>query len=249
MNRNSPVPLWALLSIGVVLLGSIYVLAQQSVAQPERSVIVRQPSELARPNVSAAANPSLAIASPTTSATLSPPFLHPAVSPTSVPLGSTSSSRLGDLRLLYPRGGEVFKINEILSIKYFVGPALKKKLKSIDSLELYLLDSNDFLVGFIGEVQSASSEFDWNPQELMHSAGMDELASPPPPGTYRLLLSARHPFVPDTTVGGGEGGDTPLDGDYQQFRGGYVMNTYTPDSAPEQLIASDVTDSPIELVK
>ena len=42
MNRNSPVPLWAVLGIGVVLVGGIYIVGQRAAVQPKASVIVGQ---------------------------------------------------------------------------------------------------------------------------------------------------------------------------------------------------------------
>lgn len=59
MNRNSPVPLWAVLSTGVVVLGSIY-------------VFVRQPRASPRPSVSATPLPTPALPTPVSSPTSSP---------------------------------------------------------------------------------------------------------------------------------------------------------------------------------
>ena len=73
MNRNNPVPLWAVFGIGVVLVGGIYVLARRVVAPPRASVIVRQRSVTPRPSDSATASASItsnmAVAMPTTSST------------------------------------------------------------------------------------------------------------------------------------------------------------------------------------
>jgi hypothetical protein len=60
MNRKSPVPLWAVLSVGIVLVGGIYFLAQRSVTPPEASLIVRQISVLPSPSTT----PLPALASP-----------------------------------------------------------------------------------------------------------------------------------------------------------------------------------------
>src|ERR1043166_4997927 len=42
MNRNSPVPLWAVLTVGVLVTCGIYVLGQPTVTPPEASIIVRR---------------------------------------------------------------------------------------------------------------------------------------------------------------------------------------------------------------
>jgi hypothetical protein len=78
MNRNSPVPWWVVLSIAVVLVGGIYVLAQRTVVQPAPNVVVRQPTLVPRPSVTATATPSAAAEA-----------ASPAVSPT--PLASAES--------------------------------------------------------------------------------------------------------------------------------------------------------------
>lgn len=54
MNRNSPVPLWAVLCIGVILLAGVYVFAQRMVRPPQATLIVSQPSVVANPTASAA---------------------------------------------------------------------------------------------------------------------------------------------------------------------------------------------------
>jgi hypothetical protein len=42
MNRNSPIPLWVVLTIGVALLAGVYVFAQRTVVPPQASVIVKR---------------------------------------------------------------------------------------------------------------------------------------------------------------------------------------------------------------
>jgi hypothetical protein len=69
MDRKSPIPLWAVVSIGIILVGGVYLLAQRSVAPPETSLNVRQISVL-----------------PTGAPTSAPPT--PVSSPTSSPMGT-----------------------------------------------------------------------------------------------------------------------------------------------------------------
>ncbi|MFY9561422.1 MAG: hypothetical protein WAQ52_14410 [Terriglobales bacterium] len=51
MNRNSLVPLWAVLSVGVVLVGGIYIYGRQTATRPVAGIIATQPSPM-RPQVS-----------------------------------------------------------------------------------------------------------------------------------------------------------------------------------------------------
>jgi hypothetical protein len=57
MNRNSPVPLWAVLCVGFVVLGGAYVFAQRMVAPPQPGVTVSHPTA-PQPIVSATTVPS-----------------------------------------------------------------------------------------------------------------------------------------------------------------------------------------------
>src|SRR6266436_1800617 len=60
MDRESPVPLWAMVSIGVVLVGGVYVVAQRAAVQPQASVVVSRPSEVPKPSASATITPTIA---------------------------------------------------------------------------------------------------------------------------------------------------------------------------------------------
>jgi hypothetical protein len=170
---------------------------------------------------------------------------------TSSSLDSAPSGQAQDLELLYPRGGEVFRTDEIINIKYAFSAAFKKKVKLSDLVELYLLDSNDFVIGFVAEINTTSSEFAWNPQELLHDAGLDTIASPAMPGKYRILLLARH-LVPDKTIDGEarRGNTSTIDGDYTQFTNGNVVYTNTPDTETEKnVFATAVSASQFTLVR
>jgi len=62
MDRESPIPLWVVLSIGVVLVGGVYVVAQRSTVQPQASVIIKQtlvlsPSPTATPTIAPSMTP------------------------------------------------------------------------------------------------------------------------------------------------------------------------------------------------
>lgn len=86
MNRNSPVPLWAVLSVGVVLLGGVYVIAQPTPTPPQANVIVRQlavsiPSESAAASPSVLGTPTASVSSPSALTTMAPS----ATSETAVP--------------------------------------------------------------------------------------------------------------------------------------------------------------------
>jgi hypothetical protein len=81
MNRNSPVPLWAVLSVGAVLLAGVYVFAQRTIAPLQASVIVNRPTMSPQPIVSATTVPSVAVEAPSSTASLS------AASPTTTTTG------------------------------------------------------------------------------------------------------------------------------------------------------------------
>lgn len=57
MNRNSPVPLWAVLTIGVSLLGGIYLVSQSTISNPQASVTVRPPVAPPQTRQSASTSP------------------------------------------------------------------------------------------------------------------------------------------------------------------------------------------------
>ncbi len=81
MNRNSPIPLWFVLCIGVVLLAGVYVFAQRTVAlPPQPSVIVRRPTLSPQPIVSATTVPSVAVETPNSPATPTPTVTASALS-------------------------------------------------------------------------------------------------------------------------------------------------------------------------
>ncbi len=80
MNRNSPVPLWAVLTIGVIILAGVYSFAQRMVAPPQPGVNVSRPTA-PQPIVSATTVPSVAVVAPSSTASL------PAASPTTTTTG------------------------------------------------------------------------------------------------------------------------------------------------------------------
>ncbi len=130
-----------------------------------------------------------------------------------------------DFNLVYPNGGEVFNLNQAIQVNYSISDSFRNKLSSSDLTELYLLDTNNVLVGYIGEININKSEFVWNPQQLEHNAGLTFLISPPPAGQYRILLLSRHPTEPWCT-----NCDLPvdtLDGPYTFEKNGYLVNSET----------------------
>jgi len=64
MNRNSPVPLWAVLAIGVVFVCGLYVFAQRTVALPQASVIVIRPRVVPQASASAESSVDAGAATP-----------------------------------------------------------------------------------------------------------------------------------------------------------------------------------------
>ena len=72
MNRNSPIPLWAVLCVGVVFVGGIYVLAQRSVTPLEAVINLRRSTVLPAPKGSVSTAPDVtALARNSTTSTIS----------------------------------------------------------------------------------------------------------------------------------------------------------------------------------
>jgi hypothetical protein len=60
MDRESPIPLWVAISIGVLLVGGVYVVAQRATVQPQASVIIKEPRPSSWPIPSATTTPTTA---------------------------------------------------------------------------------------------------------------------------------------------------------------------------------------------
>jgi hypothetical protein len=55
--------------------------------------------------------------------------------------------------------------------------------------QLYLVDTDNTLIGLIGEVPAGTTSFKWNPQDVRSEDGASSEA--PAPGSYRILLAMR----------------------------------------------------------
>lgn len=155
-----------------------------------------------------------------------------------------------DLDLTYPNGGEVLNLSNSVSIKYKVGSAFQSKISLTDKTEFYLLDERNTLVGYIGEFSASSSQFTWDPNQLIHNAGLDVITEPTPPGQYRVLIIVRPALVPGC-VYCDPGVDT-LDNPYTKFEGGYLTNSVSareqgPSYIGDKPLASDFSASLFEI--
>jgi hypothetical protein len=151
-----------------------------------------------------------------------------------------------DINLTYPNGGEVLNVNSSVNINYKVGGALKQKISSTDKTEIYLLNSSNVLVGYVGKFDVNSTQFNWNLQQLIHNGGLDTTSAPTPAGQYRVLIVVRSPFKPSCT--NCDVGVDTLDNPYTKFENGYLTNSeaakdYGPSYKGDKPIASDVSAS------
>jgi hypothetical protein len=80
MNRNSPVPLWAVLVVGMVLVGGIYVLGQRTIAVRQEMAITRRPaSQPQTPIIPATVEPDVS-STPSVPGNSASPTMVPSVS-------------------------------------------------------------------------------------------------------------------------------------------------------------------------
>lgn len=103
------------------------------------------------------------------------------------------------LDLVSPNGGETFAIDQSVDIRYSLSESLKQQITSGGRAELYLLDTKDMLVGYIGGFDGNSSVYTWVPEKLLHNAGLDMITGPPPVGQYRILALVRPAYKPNCT--------------------------------------------------
>lgn len=76
-------------------------------------------------------------------------------------------------------------------IAYSVRSDFARQLSSQDTTELYLLDKNGVVEGFIGTVNPNQQTYSWKPANLAHWAGLDIITKAPNAGDYELLLVSR----------------------------------------------------------
>ena len=137
-------------------------------------------------------------------------------------------------------------VNQSVNVSYKVGAALKQKISSTDKTEIYLLNSQNVLVGYVGNFDVNGSQFVFNPQQLIHNGGLGTTSAPTPAGQYRVLIVARPPFKPGC-INCDVGVDT-LDNPFTKFENGYFVNSeaaknYGPGYKGGKPIASDVSAS------
>ena len=150
-----------------------------------------------------------------------------------------------NLNLIYPNGGEIFNQNQLITIEYKIGKNFKNQTTSQDLIELYLLNSDNTLVGHIGKVDVGYNKFFWNIENLIHDAGIDSIISPTPAGQYRILILSRHPFCTSEKENCVEG---TMDNRLTRYINGYLINSETAknfdsDYKGDKLLASDVSAS------
>jgi len=144
-----------------------------------------------------------------------------------------------DINLTYPNGGDVLSLSQSVNINYKVGAALKQKLSTTDKTEIYLLNSQNILVGYIGKFDVNSGQFVFNPQQLIHNGGLDTTSGSTPAGQYRVLVVVRPPFKPKCT--NCDAGVDTLDNPYTSYSNGKFINGGQ--LIETQPIASDVSAS------
>lgn len=155
-----------------------------------------------------------------------------------------------DINLIYPDGSEILSLDNSVNITYKVSNDFKSKISSTDKTELYLLDSQNILVGYIGKFDVNSTQFVWNPKQLLHNGGLDSTSAPTPSGQYRILVLVRPAFKPKCTDCAA-GVDT-LDNPYTKFENGYLINSeavksYGPSYKGDKPLASDFSASPFAI--
>lgn len=168
-----------------------------------------------------------------------PIILQENKSETQVIKSGTSTSIEKSLDVIFPNGGESFDVNKSLTIRYKVGESFKKQLTALDRVELYLVDNKNSIVGFIGEVNKTSSEFNWNTRELFRNCGLDFCTDKTSPGQYRILLVARKGYDAGTIPK--DLGINTLDG--FKYSNGKILSSETNEVWREQPIASNISTS------
>ena len=151
-----------------------------------------------------------------------------------------------DINLTYPNGGEILSLNNSVNITYKVSNAFKSKISPTDKTEFYLLNSQNVLVGYIGKFDVNSTQFVWNPQQLIHNGGLDTTSAPTPAGQYRVLVIVRPAFKPKCT--NCDAGVDTLVNPYTKFENGYLINSeavknYGPSYTGDKPLASDFSAS------
>ncbi len=128
-----------------------------------------------------------------------------------------------NLEVVYPSGGESLSLNSTVIIKYQISDAFKSQLGSNTITEMYLVDKNNVVIGYIGEVNTSLQTLNWKPTELRHWAGLDIITTAPKAGEYKILLVSRQ-----KTPSANTGGDYPIDiytDLYTKVQGDAIANT------------------------
>lgn len=144
------------------------------------------------------------------------------------------------LDLISPNGGESFDISKSITIRYKLSDSFKKQLSPLDKVELYLVDSKNVLIGYIGEVNKTAGEFNWNTQKLFRNGGLDFSVKQTPAGQYRILLVVRKERDASDMVAKDTGIST-IDGFI--YSNGKIIQPGTNEVWREQPIASDISTS------
>lgn len=102
------------------------------------------------------------------------------------------STGQSNLSILYPTGEETFQVTDAIGIKYIINSNFASQLTAQDTTELYLLDKNGAVVGFIGTISNISqTTYSWTPINLSHWAGLDIVSKAPNTGDYKILFVSR----------------------------------------------------------
>lgn len=149
------------------------------------------------------------------------------------------------LDLISPNGGESFDISKSITIRYKLSDSFKKQLSPLDKVELYLVDSKNVLIGYIGEVNKTAGEFNWNTQKLFRNGGLDFSVKQTPAGQYRILLVARKERDASDVVAKDTGIST-IDGFI--YSNGKIIQSGANEVWREQPIVSDISTSVFTLI-
>jgi hypothetical protein len=162
--------------------------------------------------------------------------------------GESIPTQAQDIQIIAPNGGEVLNGSSPVTISYTLSDAFFASLDLNAVIEIYLLDKNNLLVGYIGDrdlttgalirPRVKSGSYTWNLEKTLRNAGLDMLPLSILSGEYRLLVLAKIPTQPQC-----EGCDFPidtLDGPYSKYENGKIRFTNTKNTI--SLIASDTSD-------
>lgn len=115
---------------------------------------------------------------------------------------ATHPLQCGNVFKIYtPNEGEIFSANKTIDINYFIPENIAQNLKQNDVVELYLLDKEGQLTGYIDQVTPTSTNYQFDQGKLRHDGGLDFSIAGPKAGDYKIALLVREKSGHGHTVG------------------------------------------------